>query len=52
MTSLFAQSVGGLMDGWPSGLVFVVLLLIYFYAHYGFASITAHASAMFTRSCW
>ena len=24
-----------------------MLLLIYFYAHYGFASITAHASAMF-----
>jgi DASS family divalent anion:Na+ symporter len=25
-----------------------VLLLIYFYAHYGFASITAHATAMYT----
>jgi hypothetical protein len=25
-----------------------VLLLIYFYAHYAFASITAHATAMFT----
>ena len=25
-----------------------MLLLIYFYAHYGFASITAHVTAMFT----
>jgi DASS family divalent anion:Na+ symporter len=25
-----------------------VLLLIYFYAHYGFASITAHVTAMYT----
>ncbi len=25
-----------------------MLLLIYFYAHYGFASITAHATAMYT----
>jgi DASS family divalent anion:Na+ symporter len=26
----------------------LILLLIYFYAHYGFASITAHATAMYT----
>lgn len=26
----------------------MILLLIYFYAHYGFASITAHATAMYT----
>lgn len=31
--------------GWP--LLMVCALLIYFYAHYGFASITAHVLAMF-----
>ena len=34
--------------GWPWGVALAVLLLIYFYAHYGFASITAHVTAMFT----
>ena len=29
-------------------LLFAVALLIYFYTHYGFASITAHMLAMFT----
>ena len=31
--------------GWP--LLFVCALAIYFYAHYGFASITAHVLAMY-----
>ena len=35
------------MDGWPWWLALVVLLLVYFYAHYAFASITAHATAMY-----
>ncbi|MGH6629092.1 MAG: DASS family sodium-coupled anion symporter, partial [Burkholderiales bacterium] len=38
----FAQTVAGLPQGWPWGAALFVLLLIYFYAHYGFASITAH----------
>lgn len=43
----FADSVGGMFQDatWP--LVFVAALLIYFYAHYAFASITAHLLAMY-----
>ena len=33
--------------GWAWGAALTVLLLVYFYAHYGFASITAHVTAMF-----
>jgi DASS family divalent anion:Na+ symporter len=44
---LFAESVAGMTGGlaWPTALA--VLALVYFYAHYGFASITAHVAAMF-----
>jgi DASS family divalent anion:Na+ symporter len=47
ITTVFAQFVGGIFGslGWP--LLFVFALLIYFYAHYGFASITAHMLAMY-----
>ncbi len=38
-----ASQFGGL--GWPS--LFVIALAIYYYAHYGFASITAHMVSMF-----
>lgn len=48
ITKRFAESSAGLMLGWKWWLALAVLLLIYFYAHYGFASITAHATAMFT----
>jgi DASS family divalent anion:Na+ symporter len=44
----FADTAVGLTIGWPWWLAFAVLLLIYFYSHYGFASITAHATAMYT----
>jgi divalent anion:Na+ symporter, DASS family len=47
LTKRFAESAGGLTRGWPWLAAFGVLLLIYFYAHYGFASITAHATAMY-----
>jgi hypothetical protein len=47
ITNLFAANIGAMMGGWEWVVVLVVLLLVYFYAHYGFASITAHASAMF-----
>ena len=47
VTRAFADAVakqfGGL--GWAG--LFAVALLIYFYAHYGFASITAHMVSMF-----
>jgi len=44
---LFAESIAGVTTGlsWPVALI--VLALVYFYAHYGFASITAHVTAMF-----
>jgi divalent anion:Na+ symporter, DASS family len=47
VTSEFARIVGELFGGtgWP--LLFAAALLIYFYAHYAFASITAHILAMY-----
>ena len=48
ITKGFAEFSGGLTAGWVWGAALAVLLLIYFYAHYGFASITAHATAMYT----
>jgi DASS family divalent anion:Na+ symporter len=44
---LFADWSAAYTVGWHWGAALAVLLLIYFYAHYGFASITAHATAMF-----
>lgn len=43
----FADSAAGFTSGWIWWLALALLLLIYFYAHYGFASITAHATAMY-----
>ena len=48
ITKRFAEAAGALTVGWVWWLALVALLLIYFYAHYGFASITAHATAMYT----
>ncbi len=48
ITKKFAEAAGALTVGWIWWLALAVLLLIYFYAHYGFASITAHATAMYT----
>jgi DASS family divalent anion:Na+ symporter len=47
MTKVFAESVGGTFVGLPWMLVLMLTLVIYFYAHYFFASITAHLLAMF-----
>ena len=43
----FARLVGGAFSafGWP--VLFATALLIYFYSHYAFASITAHLLAMY-----
>ena len=48
ITKRFAELAGGLTVGWYWAAALGVLLLVYFYAHYGFASITAHVSAMYT----
>jgi DASS family divalent anion:Na+ symporter len=46
-TRVFAESVGSIFVGLPWFTVLLLTLLIYFYAHYFFASITAHMLAMF-----
>lgn len=48
ITKRFAESAANVTTGWKWGAALAALLLIYFYAHYGFASITAHATAMYT----
>ncbi len=47
LPKLFAESIAGVTNGWSWPVALLVLALVYFYAHYGFASITAHATAMF-----
>jgi DASS family divalent anion:Na+ symporter len=47
ITKKFADAAAGLTIGWAWWVALTVLLLVYFYAHYGFASITAHVSAMY-----
>jgi divalent anion:Na+ symporter, DASS family len=48
ITREFAEGVAALLSGTSWIVLLVLALLIYFYAHYGFASITAHILAMFT----
>ena len=43
----FAASMGGVVAGWAWLPALIILLLVYVYAHYGFASTTAHVTAMF-----
>lgn len=47
ITKRFAESAASFTGGWVWWAALGGLLLIYFYAHYAFASITAHASAMY-----
>ncbi|MEK6279141.1 MAG: DASS family sodium-coupled anion symporter [Acidobacteriota bacterium] len=47
ITKRFAESAAGFTAGWHWAAALAVLLLVYFYAHYGFASITAHVTAMY-----
>lgn len=51
VTRVFAQAVAARFTGeaWP--VLLAGALVVYFYAHYGFASITAHLLAMFTPFC-
>jgi DASS family divalent anion:Na+ symporter len=47
LTKLFAESAAGFTTGWQWSAALAALVLIYFYSHYAFASITAHVTAMF-----
>src|SRR5262249_30518850 len=47
VTEVLAQSLGGWLRVLPLTVLFVLMLLIYFYAHYGFASITTHILSMY-----
>jgi DASS family divalent anion:Na+ symporter len=43
----FATAAAGLVGGWPWWWALVALLIVYLYAHYAFASLVAHVTAMF-----
>jgi DASS family divalent anion:Na+ symporter len=47
VTKAFAQGVGHMLSGFGWMGLFLIALVIYFYAHYFFASITAHLLSMF-----
>lgn len=46
LTKVFAEQVGAQFTGLPWMAVLLLTLLVFFYAHYFFASITAHMLAM------
>lgn len=48
ITKRFAETAASFTVGWQWWAALAALLLVYFYAHYGFASITAHATSMYT----
>lgn len=47
VTSAFAQWLSGYFHGWQWPAMMAVIVLIYFYAHYAFASITTHFISMY-----
>jgi DASS family divalent anion:Na+ symporter len=47
LTRAFADGVAGSLGGVAPWALVAITLLVYFYAHYGFASITSHLFAMF-----
>jgi divalent anion:Na+ symporter, DASS family len=47
VTRVFADTVGLSLSGFPWAAVLILTLLVYFYTHYFFASITSHMLAMF-----
>jgi DASS family divalent anion:Na+ symporter len=48
ITKKFAEASAGFTSGWQWWTALAILALVYFYAHYAFASISAHALAMYT----
>jgi DASS family divalent anion:Na+ symporter len=47
VTKLFAESVRDVLAGVPWLVVLLLTLIVYFYAHYAFASITTHLLALY-----
>jgi DASS family divalent anion:Na+ symporter len=47
MTKAFAGTAAGFVTGWPWWAALAILLVVYLYAHYAFASMAAHVTAMF-----
>jgi DASS family divalent anion:Na+ symporter len=47
VTKVFAGWVAGHFSGWSWPALMVAIVLIYFYTHYGFASLTAHFIALY-----
>ena len=47
MIPWFSKQAGGLVAGFGWGKAFIILVLLYLYSHYLFASQTAHVSAMY-----
>ena len=47
VTKWFANYTASWITGWEWWAALALILFVYFYAHYGFASITAHATAMY-----
>jgi DASS family divalent anion:Na+ symporter len=43
----FADTAGSSVAGWTWLYALIVLILVYFYSHYGFASLAAHTTALF-----
>lgn len=48
ITKRLAETASNFTVGWRWGAALALLAVLYFYAHYAFASISAHALAMFT----
>jgi divalent anion:Na+ symporter, DASS family len=47
MIPWFSDAMGGVVSGYSWIWAFLILILVYFYSHYFFASNTAHVSAMY-----
>ena len=47
VTLWFSGRIGAQLTGWPWMAVLVLVILVYFYSHYGYASITAHIVSMY-----
>ncbi len=47
----FAKTVAASLTGIPWPLALLALTVVYLYAHYGFASITGHVTAMYAAFC-